>query len=82
MPLPDAVRQGVYVGLSGRMESGRLGGEFGLGVGLRGGYGIGHFDGSGRYQVAAAKNAAHGYGIDKVGVGPAVSVHADFCCHL
>lgn len=52
------------------------------GLGCGGGYGIGHFDGSGRYQVAAAKNAAHGYGIDKVGVGPAVSVHADFCCHL
>ena len=33
-------------------------------------------------QVAAAEDAAHGYGVDKVRVGRAVGVGTDFCRHL
>ena len=32
-------------------------------------------------QIAPAQNAAHGYGIDEVGVGPTLAVRADFCGH-
>lgn len=41
-----------------------------------------HLDDSLRgLQIAPAQNATHGYGIDKVGVGPTLAVGADFCGH-
>jgi hypothetical protein len=34
-----------------------------------------------RHQVAAAEDAAHGYGINEMRVGGTLAVRADFCRH-
>src|SRR5580700_6409496 len=41
-----------------------------------------HFGSLGGLEIAAAQDAAHGYGVNKVRVGLASAVGADFCGHV
>ena len=75
----ESVHLDALCGITSGLGSGGLTRE--RDVRLRMGYGACRFDASRGYQIAAAKNATHGHGIDKVGVGTAVAVHANFCCH-
>ncbi len=67
--------------LYSRLPGGKLPGQFRHDILLVAGKSICDFDGSRRYQVAAAQYAAHGHGIDKVGVCPTLGVCANFCSH-